>query len=260
MKYRIFVLVTLVCSFSAAAFAQKVPDKPLNQWGKEESFRIINESSWAKSYQSTKLASDAAAGQIAREQGQGANRGGSNPQSVARDSGPPSIRMRLHSGLPIRQAIVRLQQIDVGYDKMSDADKAAFDASKKGFLDCTICKNYYVMTITKDRDASRSTVEEGVFQGMTFEELKGQIKLVNDKGEEREIAQFNAPKGPNDMTVMYFKRTDAAGNPFLTPESKDFKIVFSADFLSTKNRFAYLIPRTMEFKVSKIVVGDAVMF
>ena len=260
MKYRISIFVALVCLFASAVFAQKVPDKPLNQWGKEESLKIINESAWAKTYQSTAGAAGAAAGQVAREQGQSAGRGGSDPRSVARDFGPPPIRVRLHSGLPIRQAMVRLQQFDAGYDKMSDADKAAFDASKKGFIDCSICKDYYVVTITKDRDAGRTTVEEGVFQGMTFDELKGQIKLEADNGEFREIVQFNAPKGPNDMTVMYFKRTDAAGKTLIEPGTKSFKLTFSSDFRSPKNRFAYLIPNTLDFKVDKIMMGDKLMF
>jgi hypothetical protein len=260
MKYRIPMCVAVVCLFVSAAFAQKVPDKPYNQWGKEDALKIVNESAWAKTYQSTSGATGAAASQVAREQGQSVSRGGSDPRSVARDFGPPPIRMRLHSGLPLRQAMVRLQQLDNGYDKMNDADKAAFDASKKGFLDCTICKNYYVITITKDRDAGRSTVEEGVFQGMTFEDLKGQIKIENDKGEMREIVQFNAPKGPNDMAVMYFKRTDEAGKDLITAEAKSFKIVFSSDFRSTKNRFAYLIPNTMDFRVDKLMMGESLMF
>lgn len=260
MKYRSIIFLMAVCLFATAAYAQKVPDKPLNQWGKEESLKIINESAWAKTYQSTAGATGAAASQIGREQGQSASRGGSDPRSVARDFGPPPIRVRLHSGLPIRQAMVRLQQFDANYDKMSDADKAAFDASKKGFLDCSICKGYYVITITKDRDAGRTTVEEGIFQGMTFEDLKGQIRLENDKGEFREIVQFNAPKGPNDMTVMYFKRADDAGKDLITSANDSFKIVFSADFRGSKNRFAYLIPNTLDFKVDKIMKGDSLLF
>jgi len=260
MKYRISIFVAVVCLFASATFAQKVPDKPLNQWGKEESLKIINESAWAKTYQSTSGATGAAAGQVAREQGQSASRGGSDPRSVARDFGPPPIRVRLHSGLPLRQAMVRLRQMDAGYDKMSDADRAAFDASQKGFLDCSICKDYYVVTIMKDRDSGRTTVEEGVFQGMTFDELKGQVKLEADNGEVREIVQFNAPKGPNDMTVMYFKRADAAGKALIGPGTKSFKLTFSSDFRSPRNRFAYLIPNTLDFRVDKIMMGDKLMF
>lgn len=261
MKYRIIAAGVMLFALGTAAFSQKVPDKPLNEWGKEESIRIVNESPWAKSYQSTAAASGAAASQIAREQQQSRVTGAPESYRTERNFGPPPIRMRLHSGLPLRQAMVRLQQLGVGYDKLSDAERAQFDASKKGYLDCAICKNFYVITIYRDRDASRSTVEEGIFQGMTMEDLKGQVKLENDKGEAREIFQFNAPKGPDDPAVLYFKRTDDAGNNLITKETKDFKISFAPTFLDpAKNRFAVMIPRTMEFKVAKLISGDNILF
>lgn len=259
MKYRVLTLFIAVFCVAGTAFAQKL-EKPFTQWGKEDALKLWNESAWAKTYQSTDGSTAAAAAQVGREQRQTVNRGGSDPRSVARDFGPPPITMRLHSGLPIRQAMVRLQQIANGYDKMSEADKAAFDASKKGFLDCNICKDYYVITITKARDASHSTVEEGIFQGMTMEDLKGNLKLVNDAGEERPIVQFNPPKGPEDMTVFYFKRNDDSGKPLLTTQSKSFQIVFRAEFLDIKNRFTPYVPRTMEFKVNKLVVGENLLF
>ena len=259
MKYRVFALFVVVIFVAGAAFAQK-SEKPFTQWSKDDALRMVNESAWAKSYQSTASSSAAAAQQIAREQQQSRIRGAPESYRTDRNFGTPPIIVRLHSALPIRQAMVRLQQIANGYDKMNESDKAAFDNSKKGFLECNICKDYYVVTITKATDASRSTVEEGVFQGMTFDELKGNVRLVNDAGEERQIAQFNAPKGPTDMTVMYFKRMDDNGKPLLSPMSKSFELVFKSEFLDVKNRFTVYVPRTMEFTVSKIVVGESLIF
>ena len=254
------IFVAIICLLSSMAFAQKVSEKPFNQWGKEESLKIVNESAWSKTYQSTASSSAAAAAQIAREQQQSRIGGAPESYRVERNFGSPPIRVRLHSALPLRQAMVRLQQIDAGYDKMSDAERAAYDAAKKGYIDCSICNNFYVITIFKDRDASRSTVEEGVFQSMTFEELKGQVKLENDKGEARDIFQFNAPKGPNDPAVLYFKRADDTGKMLIGPDTKSFRIVFSSDFRGTKNRFADLIPNTLDFRVDKLMMGDKLMF
>jgi hypothetical protein len=258
MKYSRILWIFGILILAGSTFGQKMLEKPHASWGKEETLRLYRDSAWAKPYQAGAAA--AAAGQVAREQRQSVNSGGSDPKSVARNFGPPPVTLRLHSALPMRKAIVRMRQIDAGYDKMSDADKAAFDASQKKFLDCAICKEYYVVTLTKDPDSSGATVEEGIFQGMTFEQLKGNVKLVNDKGEERELSQFNAPKGAQDMTVFYFKRTNDAGDPLFTPESKDLKFVFRSDFLDSKNRFAYLLPRTFEFKVSKMIFGEELLF
>ena len=96
---------------------------------------------------------------------------------------------------------------------------------------------------------------------MTFDQLKGHIKLVNDKGEERELIQFNAPKNYRDQAVFYFKRLDANGNPFLTPDSKTVRFTFDSDILEpANNRFAYLLPRSLEFRISKIIIGGKVDF
>ncbi|MBA2735577.1 MAG: hypothetical protein H0U50_02195, partial [Pyrinomonadaceae bacterium] len=60
--------------------------------------------------------------------------GGSNPRSIARNFGSPPVVIRLHSALPIRQALVRIQQISAGYDKMDEKQKADFDAGQRDFL------------------------------------------------------------------------------------------------------------------------------
>lgn len=258
MKLRSIGVTAGVLAFTVAAFAQS--DKPYSKWGKEDALRIITDSAWAKPYQSNTGSANAAAAQIRREQGQSSSSGGSDPRSVARDFGPPPVTLRLHSALPMRQAMVRLQQIDANYDKMSDSEKAMFDKSREKYLECAICHDYYVVTLAKAPDASRSTVEEGVFQGMTMADLKGNIKLMNDKGEVRELAEFNPPKGPRDLAVFYFKRLDDAGNPLFTTDSKEVKFVISPTFLDSRNRFAYLLPQRFDLKVSKMVVGDKLLF
>lgn len=261
MNYSGFLFGFFVLVMVAPAFGQKMLEKPHSTWGKEDTLKLITDSAWAKPYQSTKGSAIASQVQIAREQAQTSSSGGSNPRSVGRDFGPPPVTMRLHSAYPVRQAIVRLRQIEAGYDKMSDADRAAFDASQQKFLECAICKDYYVITLVKAVDSSGRLADEGLFQGMTYEQLKGSVKLVNDKGEERELAQFNGPKNSRDQAVFYFKRTDAAGVPLLTRESKEVTFVFGADLIDEKrNRFAIYIPRTFEFKISKLMLGDKLMF
>ena len=91
--------------------------------------------------------------------------------------------MRLHSALPIRQALVRLRQIQAGYDKMDQKQRTDFDKATAGFLNCVICQKFYVVTLTRFVDSSRQSVEEGVFQRLGFEQLKDKMWLVNEKGD-----------------------------------------------------------------------------
>lgn len=75
MKYRVLTLFITMFCLEGLTFAQKVNEKPFTQWGKEEALKLVTESAWAKTYQSTKGATAAAAAQVAREQGQSVNRG-----------------------------------------------------------------------------------------------------------------------------------------------------------------------------------------
>jgi hypothetical protein len=153
-----------------------------------------------------------------------------------------------------------MQQLSVNYDKMSEADRAKFDESAKGFLACGICQNFYIVTMMKAPDSSGRSVEDGLFQTMTIENVKGRVWLVNDKGEKREVAQFTPPKGSADAAVFFFKRTDDNGAPFITPETKNVKFVFSNEFLDSRNSYASLVPRNFEFKVSKLMIDNKVEF
>lgn len=256
---KLFFLLSVIC-FAASVQAQKDYDKPADKLSKDEALKIVSESPWAKTYQAPLGSAISDSRSVAREQSQSVYGGGSNPRSVARSFGPPPVVMRLHSSDIVRKATVRLQQVEAGYDKMSDADKAKFNDGRKNFMACNICKDYYVVSLTKFREVNATTVEEGIFQGMTLDQLKGNIALVNDKGERRELVQFNPPSGPADSTIFYFKRNDAAGNPLITPETKELSFVFTNTFLDSKNRFAYLLPRSFDFRVSKMMVGDKVAF
>ena len=251
--------IIVFLSFSSAV-AQKGYDRPFTNWSADESLKIVNDSPWAKSYQSTVGAARSDARGVAREQSQNVYSGGSNPRSVARDFGPPPVTLRLHSSEILRKATVRLQQIDAGYDKMSDDEQAKFDASRAVFLECKICKDYYVITLTKSAFTKGGDVDEGVFQSMTLAELKGNVRLTNDLGEERSLMQFTAPRSAGDSAIFFFKRIDEKGKPLVTPDTKEIKFVFENTFLDARNRFAYMLPRFFDFKVSRMIVEDKLMF
>ena len=258
---KIFTLTAaLVISMCALTASGQDLNKPYTEWSERNAQKIATQSGWAKTYTSIEGLAAAEADNVRREQAQTANRGGGNPGSVSRAGGNPPIVIRLHSAPVVRQAMVRLQQIQVKYDKMSDAEKAQFDESRKVFLDCAICKDYYVVTVTKYTDASGQSVDDGMFQALTLEDLKGHIKLVNDKGEERELFQFTPSKGGSDAAVLFFKRLDDSGNALVRPEVKDIEFVVSNDFKSRDRRYGPLLPRKFEFSVKKMMVGDDVQF
>ena len=252
-KKNLLLFFVLISSLTITASAQKTWEKPPQKWGKDETIKLLSSSPWAKMYQSTTVSQKDI-------QAQAADRGGNNARSIPRNFGQFPVVLRLHSALPIRQALVRIRQIEAGYDKMNEKQRAEFDKTTEGFLSCPICKDYYVLTLTKFVDTTAQYVDEGVFQKMGLEQLKGNVWLVNEKGERRELVQFNPPKNPADAAVFYFARTDDKGVPFLTPESKSFELQFNNAFMNSRNPYAALLPLSFDFSVSKLIVDGNLLF
>ncbi|MET0753449.1 MAG: hypothetical protein ABWZ66_08755, partial [Pyrinomonadaceae bacterium] len=233
-------------------------EKPYQQWSQEEAMKVVSAKPFADQYQSTGALAALSQQQQIREQWDTRMRGHDRGRTSRIQTIAPVV-IRLHSALPVRQALVRLRQIQVGYDKMKEDDRKKFDESQKVLLNCAICQNYYVVTLTKWKDKSEA-VDDGLFQTMKFEDFKGKVWLVNDKGERREVAQFTPPKVAGDPAVFYFKRTDDSGNPLLTTETKEFKFLFDNSLLDSNNSYGYLVPRSFDFSVSKLIIDNKVEF
>lgn len=260
-KRELFLVVCL-CSLTSTVFAQKVSEKPFQKWSKEEAIRLLSHSPWAQTYQSEAGIAAASRDQAGREQADFGRQRTTAPGTAgsSRTSTPIPVVIRLHSGLPVRQALVRIRQLQAGYDKMGEKERSDFDKTTEGFLSCAICQKYYVVTLTRFVDSSGQSIEEGVFQRMGLDQLKGNLWLANEKGERRELVQFNAPKSVTDMAVFYFARQDEKGNTFLTPESKKFELVFNSAFLGSGNPYGSWLPHRFEFNVSKLVAGSNLVF
>ena len=246
----IFVLVFALVA-TMPSFGQKFLQKPYTEWSQEEAQKVLKESGWATEYQSEEGLAAAQSQQQGRESVD--NNRGTYRGNQGRPEYPVPVAARLHSALPIRQAMVRLQQLSANYDKMSAEDKAKFDESKAKFLDCAICKGYYVVTLSKWKDTSTS-VTDGIFQTMTVDTLKGKVWLANDKDEKLELTQFTPPKNAADAAVFFFKRTNDQGAPFFTSADKQVRLVFSNELRTGGlSEYSRLIPKAFEFKVSKML-------
>jgi hypothetical protein len=264
MKLNKLILFVFLCCFASAAFGQSVEKtlkKPFREWSQEEAMKVISAKPFADQYQSEK--SNNVGAQIDQLNGQAQNNIGGSYRGTGNNDrvlGALPVVIRLHSSLPVRQAQVRIRQIAAGYDKMNEEQRKKFDETQKIMLDCAICKDYYVVTLLKFKEASATSIDTGIFQNMAFDYFKGKIWLLNDKDEKRELAQFTAPKKPGDPAIFYFKRTDDKGNPLLTTDSKSFKFMISNDLLDNDNQYSYLLPRSFEFSVSKLIFDNKVEF
>ena len=259
MSFRSAVLLSIALFSVVSANAQKYLDKPFTTWSRENAMEVINDSPWAKTHQNMAAAVSADMREASRAQSDNRLSGQERGRSE-RSGGTAPVVARLHSAAPIRLALARLNQLNAGYDKMDDAKKAAFDESAKRLLECPICQTHYVVTITQAAHSSGQTVEEAIFQGMTTEQLKGNIWLEDEKGNKRELVQFIAPEKRGDSAVFFFARKDDKGNVLFSESNKQVNVVFNNTFLTSSNRFASLVPRRFEFSVSKMKFADFFAF
>jgi len=219
---------TVPLGLARATWPQDEQTKPFRTWTKAEAKRLLNDSPWAKTQE------------VSSVYGLG----------VPTDF---KFTLRLRSALPIREALVRLKQIEAHYDQLSEKERATFDAKTKGLLDCPACADNYVLSLS-----SRSENSPGwdlafrSYEKITLAMLQENVFLANDKGEKRKLVHFIPPKAAGEETVFFFARLDESGKPLIGREDK--KLVFRLnpqDAGSVKN---------FTFDVSKLIVNGKVEF
>lgn len=106
------LLFVCLCCLTGTVSAQKFLEKPYQKWSKEDAIKLLTDSSWVQTYQSAEGLAAAEREQAAKSQADQSMRGtGGRPTvgSTARNLGQTPVVIRLHSALPVRQALVRLR-------------------------------------------------------------------------------------------------------------------------------------------------------
>jgi hypothetical protein len=245
------IAISSMLAMSAVLAQDELPKKPFTQWTKNEAGKVLNDSNWAITQEAridfgTQVRK--IAGGPTTDQGHlAAEMNGANVPVDYR------VTLRLRSALPIRQALVRLKQLEAKYDSMSEKDRVAFDAKTKGLLECPACAQNYVVTISckSTNYPGADALYEGL-KGATLPGVKPYVHLLNDRGEQRELIHFVPPKSPGEETVFYFPRFGEEDKPLIT--LRDKKLYFR---LSDNNSKAIT---NFEIDVSKLILNGEIAF
>lgn len=118
---------TLAVLFLAAMAAQAEDfwvKKDWTKWSKDECEKILQDSPWSRKWAKSQLGSPQMPGVS-----------GANAEGASGEKTPEMhYNVELQSSLQIREAVIRLSQINQKYDKMSGADKKDFDAKAGSYL------------------------------------------------------------------------------------------------------------------------------
>lgn len=255
-------LLLRVCAglaLAACALAQGAPpEKPFREWTKAEAERVLSDSPWARP-QTVKLRVGSKSRRVA-----GApltTDASGSPAIASADLGGAeapvdfTFTLRLRSSRRVREAIVRLRQIEAGYDKMSEGKRAEFDAQPKikGLLDCPACAENYVLTLS-----SRSSEWPGAdpvyasLKGARLEDLQRYVYIADERGARRQLVHFVPPKAPGEEATFFFPRFDERGAPLLTPSSRE--LLFNLSDMEVNSVANFRVD------VSKLVSGGVVDF
>ncbi|MCU1266922.1 MAG: hypothetical protein JWM21_3240 [Acidobacteria bacterium] len=236
-------------------YAQEVwTAKPYVQWSKKEAESVLNNSPWA-SKQELRIQYDTHTQKAAGSYSGNSSASAAQAQTEVSSDMPVDFQftLRLRSALPVRQALVRLKQLDTDLEKMSQKDLAAFDAQIKGLLECPACIDNYVVTLSsKSSNTPGADAVYATFKGGRLADLQRFIYIANERGEQRQLVHFVAPKAPGDEAIFFFPRLDDKGAPLVTPGNKDLLINLTDKQVNSVANF--------KIDVSKLVMNGKVEF
>ena len=257
MKYNLRTLIGLIVTIGAlivSVYAQtQLPKKPFTQWSRSETEAILNDSAWVvrnevriKFDKETQVAAGSYSGVSSAAAAQA--------QTEVTSQVPVDFifTLRLRSALPVRQALVRLRQLQSDV-KMSDKERSAYEARTKGLLECPACADNYVITLSsKSKDRPGADAVFTLFKGGRLADLQRYIYIANEHGERRQLVHFDPPKAPGDDAAFFFPRLDEKGAPLITPANKELLINLTDNQINPITNF--------KIDVSRLVLDGKVEF
>ncbi|HEV2828177.1 MAG TPA: hypothetical protein VGW76_11305 [Pyrinomonadaceae bacterium] len=246
--YRIFVQPAIALILTGGALLVSAQtygiDSSYDRWSRAQAEKVLNDSPWV-SNQEVRI----------KREGQAQRVAGAPPSMIKDETNSVAsggtdfpidfiFTLRLRSAMPIREALVRLKQLDAKYDAMDEKQKAAFDAKVKGLLDCPACENNYVITLSsKSRNSPGADAVYSTFKGARIDDVKRYIYIANERGERRELVHLVPPKAPGEETVLFFPRFDEKGTPLFTAESKEVIVNLTNNQVNISTNFRIDVTR-----------------
>lgn len=234
--------------------------KSYQEWSKKEAEDILNKSAWTATQEVRIKYAGQAQAVAGAPNAVGETTGGriANDENTATLGGANApvdfvFTLRLRSALPVRQAVVRLKQLEAKEGKLNDKERAGFEARMKGLLECPACAQNYVLTLSsKSKNVPGADAVYHLYKGGRLDDLKRYVFIANDRGERRDLVHFVTPKVPGDEATFFFPRLDEKGAPLLTTESKTLIFNLTNNEVNAVTNF--------RVDVSKLIVNGRVEF
>ena len=131
--------------------------------------------------------------------------------------------VRFLSAKPIREAFLRVRQLQYGYDKLSEAEKARFDGLTQSGLQLG-SDNWVVVAVSfRSNDPNEESNTRRFFQKQTAETLKHKAFLSTDKFPQIDVSAYFPPREESVGAKFVFPRT-VNGEPVVSQSTR--KVAF----------------------------------
>jgi hypothetical protein len=252
MRGRLLVVGIVLAAAVAVWAGDFWVEKDYQRWSEKECRKLLEDSPWARG----RVLSEVYITPL--------QTGPTDPMSQADASDPtqrerqgnPRIeyRAQLRSALPIRQAMVRLQQIRQGYDQMSPEQKQAFDAEAEKFLSASFADTvvvYVGYTTTVQGDDRELAF---YWQKQTTETLKNFVFLIGGKGQKIPMLRYAVAEAGRAFQFVFPRVYEE--QPVLESTDKNLKLDFEHPGVRGQGKQRILL----EFPVKKMLVQGALVY
>jgi hypothetical protein len=233
------LLLLFLTAVGAAQSKNYWEKKDYRQWTDKECRKLLEDSPWANQYTLSQVFIDPL-----------------QTDSTARErQANPRIeyKVQIRSATPVREALVRLSQINAKYDAMTAEGRQAFDQSTQKFLSARnpqliVMHVSYTATVQNDdRDLARH------WHSQTTETLKNFVFLIGG-GVKVPLSIYRPGEGATREFQFVFPR-EYNGRPIIGPGDKSLMLEFNhPDIRGTAARVL------VEFKVEKMMMQGAPVY
>lgn len=222
-------------SFASPAHAQFWKKKSYLHWSASECRRILTNSPWAQSHSFSKSY---------MPNGVQDSQTAAIPVTTGEAKPPPPGRQQLaevtftaqfFSAMPVREAQVRLKQLQMHYNRMTSAQKKAFDESAARFLGLPYPKYTVVRVSYSTNVQAYLPAIYAYWQKQTTATLRT-TAYFSVNGKTVSLAKYHLSP-PQDQEFFLFFPRQVNNEPVLDPEQKSLTLVVTNSTITFTNSF-----------------------
>ena len=216
------VLVLLVyVNVSIALLAMKtILERDFQDWTLAEAVEILNQSSWAQQRTFTRVVAGIGSGVLGEKE-------------IFK-----TFFVRFLSAEPIRKAFVRVQQIQQGYEQMSEDERKDFEALVSPGLKLDVSQWIVVSLTFRSNNPRQERRVESFLDAQTVETMKARAFLSTDRLSQVELEAYFPPRRDGVGAKFVFPR-QLSGEPIITKEESS--VTFEANLLTQRLRVTFLV-------------------